>query len=330
MAAVSELGILHNYRLYGLHLATPLVLAYPEATSSLRPQLLLLPDDPCIVADEELRNQDGEFWTHCERDGWDVIQLSETCRFRVAPDRKTIRYSHTADFRLEALRSYLLASPLSFVLLERGIESLHATGVVLDGTAFGILGNNGYGKSTLAAALLSRGLPLLTDDLLVLEWQGETCFSHRSGAHIKLFPQVAQRFLPGLSGVQLNRHTQKSVYSLTSREVPGEDRVPLSVLYELEVERRSQQLEISPLPPAKAFIALLRNLFNEEVTRRERLRPQFEFCERIAANVPVFSLTYPKSLDALPQVAAELIQHVRSITLAGRQGSQPSTAEARV
>ena len=39
--------------------------------------------------------------------------------------------------------------------------------------AIGILGDSGYGKSTLAAALIEAGLPLLTDDLLVLLPEGD-------------------------------------------------------------------------------------------------------------------------------------------------------------
>jgi len=319
---------LRNYHLYGLDITTPLLLPYPECRSSGPPTVLVWPDEPCVVTEAKLHNADGDFWNHCQRDGWDVIQLSETCRFRVGPDRKAIRYSHAADCPPEALRSYLLAGPLSFVLLDRGVESLHATGVVVDGTAIGILGNNGYGKSTLAAALLSAGFPLLTDDLLVLEWQGQTCCSYRSGAHIKLFPQVAERFLPALNGVQLNRHTQKKVYSLIAGEAPGEELVPLRVLYELD-ETASGGLEIKPLPPAKAFVGLLRNLFNDEVTRSERLRPQFEFCERVAASVPVFSLAYPRSLDALPEIAANLVAHMRSLSVPAAPVSKSASAEAR-
>ena len=58
---------------------------------------------------------------------------------------------------------------LSFSLLSLGYEPLHATAVVVDGEAVAFLGDCGYGKSTLGAAFLARGFPLLTDDVLALE-----------------------------------------------------------------------------------------------------------------------------------------------------------------
>jgi hypothetical protein len=50
-----------------------------------------------------------------------------------------------------------------------GFVPLHASGVVHDGQVHAFTGQSGAGKSTLAAALGSRGLPLLADDVLVLD-----------------------------------------------------------------------------------------------------------------------------------------------------------------
>src|SRR5690242_2880846 len=56
-----------------------------------------------------------------------------------------------------------------------GREVLHAGAVVVDGAAWALAGLNEAGKSTLLAALAVFGLPVLSDDLLVLE--DETAFA---------------------------------------------------------------------------------------------------------------------------------------------------------
>ena len=56
-----------------------------------------------------------------------------------------------------------------------GREVLHAGAVVVDGAAWALAGPNQAGKSTLLATLAALGLPVLTDDLLVLD--GATAFA---------------------------------------------------------------------------------------------------------------------------------------------------------
>ena len=56
----------------------------------------------------------------------------------------------------------------------RGLQSFHAGAFVTDHGAWAILGDKGAGKSSLLAALSRMGVPILTDDLLVIgeELQG--------------------------------------------------------------------------------------------------------------------------------------------------------------
>jgi hypothetical protein len=63
-----------------------------------------------------------------------------------------------------------LLAPVGAVMaywLER--ESFHASAFVFGGRAWGILGERGAGKSTTAAQLALAGVPILCDDLLVLD-----------------------------------------------------------------------------------------------------------------------------------------------------------------
>lgn len=48
-------------------------------------------------------------------------------------------------------------------------ESFHAGAFVIDGAAWGVIGEREAGKSTLLASLALRGVPILSDDMLILE-----------------------------------------------------------------------------------------------------------------------------------------------------------------
>jgi hypothetical protein len=52
-----------------------------------------------------------------------------------------------------------------------GRESFHASAFIAGGRAWGILGDRGAGKSTTVAQLALAGVPILCDDLLVLDGQ---------------------------------------------------------------------------------------------------------------------------------------------------------------
>ncbi len=88
----------------------------------------------------------------------------------------------------EALVHPLLTPPISILARWRGDLTLHAGSFYADGRAWGVVGTKEAGKSTTLAKLAERGLPLLADDLLVLD-QGVA----RAGPScIDLRPDVAK------------------------------------------------------------------------------------------------------------------------------------------
>ena len=67
---------------------------------------------------------------------------------------------------LEDTATYLTGPVLGFILRQRGHLALHASAVQIGGGALAIVGPHGAGKSTTAAALVTRRCPLITDDVL--------------------------------------------------------------------------------------------------------------------------------------------------------------------
>jgi hypothetical protein len=102
----------------------------------------------------------------------DRMYVSCLDRMRVECDpaggKTTVAISGAVDEHLWLLSHPLFTLPLIESLKRRGLFSLHAAGVAVDGKVILFPGSSGSGKSTLALALLREGFAFLGDDMLFL------------------------------------------------------------------------------------------------------------------------------------------------------------------
>ncbi|MBI4421391.1 MAG: hypothetical protein HY560_11255 [Gemmatimonadetes bacterium] len=249
-------------------------------------------------------------WFACRRLRDRSIYLCWTDQFEflVSPDGRGIHYRPLRHASAESLATYLLGQVLSFSLLAFRVEPLHGTAVVVDGKAIAFLGDCGSGKSTLGAAFLSRGYPVLTDDLLIPEPVRGGYAVPPGMPRIKLFPSVARRVLGRDGGSRLNHGTSKQVLPLQAGESCGRTR-PLAALYVLSRPRNGgREIAAQPLAAADALLEVVRHTFNAIVFDRARLANQFTLASRLVSRVPVRRLTYPRSLARLPEVCEAVIR----------------------
>jgi len=241
--------------------------------------------------------------------------------FVVSADGKRIYGRKTGRTSLEAFHTYLLGQVLSYALVQRGIEPLHATTVVVDGQAVALVGHSGQGKSTLAAAFLQRQVPLLTDDLLVLEEAEQGWRAAPGLPRIKLYPEAAKRFLNGQSaGARMNTLTRKLIIPLRKGQHLDAS-VPLRVVYVLKPAHaapgRDRDPRIRRLSPQRAFVALTTHTFNDRVLDPQRLKRQFAMATRLASSIPVRSVSYVRDLRILPRVREAILSDLMRVERAG-------------
>jgi hypothetical protein len=218
----------------------------------------------------------------------------------------------------ESFHVYLLGQVLSFSLLAIGAEALHGTVVTVDDAAVALLGNCGRGKSTLAAALLARGFPILTDDLIVPDQQDDGWSVHPGIPRLKLFPSMARRVLGRDGGTPMNDSTSKLVLPLGASET-ARSPVSLKALYVLSDPRESKVrttsvVHIEHLSGQAAFLEVIKAAFNLIVLDRPRLANQFAFATRLTASVPVRRLHYPRRVSILPAVCDALLADLAAPT----------------
>ncbi len=294
-----------TYRLYGLTVRCPLALPCMRGRGS--PDVSLVAWRGRGPAPD---NTGPEWFAHrVLADGSLYLHWRGLADFLVSPDGTRIRWRPLARGTNEAFRGYLLAQVLSFSLLARGREPLHGSAVAVDGGAVGFLGDCGLGKSSLSAAFLCSGHPLVTDDLLVLARRGGGYTVEAGIPRIKLFPHVARRLGLRGAGPRMTPGTRKLVLPVPSA-VPVPQRLPLRSLYVLS---RGHSVRIAPLPPAAAFLELLRDAFNTVRVDRARLVAQFDFARRLASTARVRLLSYPRRLAALEDVRRAILADLAQV-----------------
>ncbi|MCL6481110.1 MAG: hypothetical protein K6U02_05225 [Firmicutes bacterium] len=298
------------HRLYGLAVRCQWPLPWPDAEGEPFASVEVGAGAPEIFLEgaERVRSSPRpDDWFHCVRlsQGDTYLRWAGLFEFVVSSDGRSIRGQPLAEATLESFHTYLFGQALSFALLRQGVEPLHATVVVVRGEAVAFMADPGCGKSTLAAAFLQAGFPLLTDDLLVVRREGEGWVVYPGPARLKLFPEMARALL-GLEtgGTPLNSGTPKLILPL------GEGQwhrcpAPLRAIYVLDAVRnakRARRIRIQKLAPSRGLVELLRGTFNAVITDPERLRQQFQQTTEIARVVAIKRLCYPLGLQHLPAV----------------------------
>ena len=302
-----------GYRLYGISLRSEIPLTFPE-------QAIEQPDITITLQSKEWfekscdassANTRGTQWyEHLEcQDGSDFLRWPGLFEFLVSPDGGTVGCRALEGSSPESFQTYLLGQVLSFALTKQGHEPLHATAVVIDGAAVAFLGASGQGKSTLAAACLRSGFQALTDDLLVMRNIGGVLRGFPGPPRIKLFPEVAERFLPAEASLApMNPDTPKSIIALPPVSAHG---APASIHAFFVLDGFGEGgVEITTFSGAAGCMELLGATFNRRVLGPARLRRQFAAVKEWSERIPVKRLRYAWGIDAIDHVVQAIVADV--------------------
>jgi hypothetical protein len=242
------------------------------------------------------------------RDGSRYLRWSGAFEFLIPPDGRSVTCRPLTPRGVDAFHTHLGPS-LSFALINLGFEPLHSTTVVVDGGGIALMGDCGYGKSSLGASFVKAGYRLLTDDLLVTSQEAGRFVAYPGAPRVKLYPAVARIiFGARVAGLRLKPLTPKLIIPLDdarSQRTP----VPLKAIYVLRPPgaRATSRVSIRRLSQRTAFVELVRNTFNMAVSDPDRLERQFSVATRLAMDVPVKSLSYPREFRMLVEAREAIL-----------------------
>jgi hypothetical protein len=194
----------------------------------------------------------------------------------------------------EDMATYFLGPVLGFVLRRRSTVCLHASGVEIQGNAVCFCGDAGYGKSTTAAALALRGLPVIAEDVVALEESGGGFRAVPGYPRVCLWPESV-RMLLGQEDA-LPRLTP--VWDKRFLELDGQHakfagpKLPFGVIYLFAPRSDGRDApRVEKISPREALLGLVQNTYMNWVLEREQRAAEFDVLCRLVQHVPVRRIT---------------------------------------
>lgn len=222
----------------------------------------------------------------------------------------------------QVLRIYLLGAALGLLLHQRGLMTLHASTVVVNGEALAFVGDRGWGKSTTTGAMMNRGNLTISDDVTALDLNLQSSPLVLPGfPQLKLWCDSAVSLGHQLESLPLlHPDFEKRVQRFTTGF--ASTTVPLKCIYVLS---SGSTLEIEPLPSSTALEAIMRNWycarFGEQMLQVVGTTVHFQRCIDLVNRVKVCALKRPHDLSRLDEIAQAVEKHfthqIQSVAIAG-------------
>ena len=259
----------------------------------------------------------GEPWLRIRRyedSGELLISYPDGMRFRLDRLGKSIVVSCPEDLTLADASIYLLGPVLGIVLRLRGDVCLHGSVVELDNEAIGLLGPEGAGKSSTAAALAREGQRVLSDDLLVVNREGDRFYAEPGYPLLRLWPQSVGALYGSPEAMpQLVESWDKRYLDLETTGAFAEGRLPLAAIYVLGERRAGLTRAITePLSQRQALLELVANSFAGRLPGASARRSEFELLGPLTATMPVRRLVLGSNWEALGDLARQLRDDLRA------------------
>jgi hypothetical protein len=196
------------------------------------------------------------------------------------------------------------AAPLG--LAAQGPILLHMSAVrTRDGVA-GFMGGGGAGKSTLAQCLAERGLPMVSDDMVV-------CDDHAM-IHTEAEP-LLRRWCQNAASTP--EHVD---YTDLARTLETDTVVPLTLLFVLTARRSIGRIDIQPTGCIDALVEIANHRLGTHPSPLA-WKNQFQVFTAIAQHVPVARLSTPEGIDRLRAALPAFERYIL--------GDQPTSVRVR-
>jgi hypothetical protein len=212
-------------------------------------------------------------------DSGTLMEVPAAGRYWIAADGSAVTMvSRMPDSDPALLGEALLGPPLVLALALRDTWCLHASAIIFGNCLVALLGESGQGKSTLAAHLAQNpGWRLVADDILPVSMNLGRVSAWTRFPQLKL-PVEAQPG-PGLP-------EELSISTICLLSNVGQEEMPAL-----------QRLSATQSVPVFLGHTAGTRLFDAGL-----LTKHLNFCTSAACRVPVYRLSFPRRLDALPEV----------------------------
>lgn len=213
---------------------------------------------------------------------------------------------------------YLIGPVMGFMLRLRGVVCLHASGIILRKEAIAIAGVSGFGKSTLAAAFVGAGFPMLTDDIMPLKLhQNKKPTAVAGYPRISLYPN-SYKNIKGISHnlPRLAEDTEKCYIDIMAKaDVFHQEEAPLKAIYLLDWDGTDTVSKhyILPLSPARSVSLLAANTYRNELLDSDIRQDEFTFLSQLVEKVTVKQLKPANDIHMIPSLIETILDDCSAI-----------------
>jgi len=218
------------------------------------------------------------------------LSYGNEARFLVDGVAERLWGSCLPPFTNEDLATYFLGPVMGFVLRRRSILALHASAVCIGGRAVALCGESQAGKSTTAAALALRGIPVLCEDITpLIEEHGR--FQVEPGyPRVCLWPDAVEKLLGARDALpQLTPTWEKFFLPLDGGNARFEEqRRVLGAVY-LFAPRvaEADAPRIETMSAREALLELVQNTYMNWLLDRRQRAAEFDALSRLVTQVPI-------------------------------------------
>ena len=243
--------------------------------------------------------------------------------FDILDAASRIRVSWSDGLPFEDVVSILIGPVLGCLLRVRGFTGLHASASACRKGAILVIGPKGGGKSTVAAHLCAQGLPVLTDDIAVLQ-ESERQVLVQPGyprmrqwpSTLSVLPDLDPEALPRVVSLADKRYVELAPREDGSRWQFHPEPLPLIGVYLLDSPSPAGTApRIDAMQPADGLIELVRNTYADYMLDREGRARDFALLGRVAKDTPLRLVCRPMGLDSVPRVCQAILKDARGLEL---------------
>lgn len=292
--------MMHHYALYGLHVVSTFVCPelWPAAAGApdviVREGVISGGEHDSVVARQE---QDGAF----------LLAIPGVAHFRVVGGEEIV-IARAPGSEDAAVRLFLLGSAFGALLHQRGIVPIHGSAVATTHGALIFSGPQGHGKSTLAAAFVQRGYPLLSDDVCALTLENGMVWLHPAYPRLNLLPDALERL--SFSKIESSAAIPFSGKYPVAPTTFLAQTVPLLAIYELH-PTASETIRFSPLQGYARLTALMGNTYRVQFLHEMgKTKHHFVALNAMAQQVRVVRVERPSAAYWLDQLATMIAEDI--------------------
>ena len=190
---------------------------------------------------------------------------------------------------LENACSYLLGPILGLLLRLRGVICLHASAVAFNDSCVALVGPEGAGKSTTAAAFARSGCGIVSDDIVGLVERDGRFYVLPAYPHLCLWPESVKMLYGTPDALpRLLDDWEKRRLALGQDGTRFENRIlPLEAIYILGARRSVAAPQVRCVPNREGLLALVAHSYATTLIDVHMREEEFAVLSRLITSVPV-------------------------------------------